>query len=137
MVTSQYVLRFPPTLAGFDAGTTAFHRLLDSRVLQPRARFNLELAFEEIAVNIVRHGAATDDIELAVAFEDDQVTLRFEDDGVAFDPRERASPVQPDSLEEAPIGGLGVMLVKRLASHMDYERTPQGRNRLTLAIPAR
>jgi anti-sigma regulatory factor (Ser/Thr protein kinase) len=34
----------------------------------------------------------------------------------------------------APIGGRGIYLVRKAAKRVDYERTPKGRNRLTVVV---
>lgn len=136
MTSHEHTLRFPGTLSGFEAANTSFHRLLDDWRLQGAPRSKAELAFEEIAVNIVRHGSPTTDVVVAIAFDEREVSLTFEDDGIPFDPLQQPDPRLPDSLEDAPIGGLGVMLVKQLSTRMRYERTPEHRNRLSLAISA-
>ena len=127
------IIRFPSTLAGYEGAAGTLRHLLDAHALSTSARFNLELAFEEIAVNIIQHGAAHD-IEAAVAIEPRAVVLTFEDDGVPFDPLEQPSPELPSSIEEAQVGGLGLMLVRKIAARMTYERTEGDRNRLTVAI---
>jgi serine/threonine-protein kinase RsbW len=134
--TSRYVLEFPATLAGFEEASRSLRRIIAARRLSETPRQNVELVFEEIATNIVRHGSPTGDIRAVVGFEKDQVVLLFEDDGVPFDPRNRPEPEMPSSLDDAVVGGLGLVLVKKLSSRLDYERTPQKRNRLTVAIPA-
>jgi hypothetical protein len=54
---------------------------------------------------------------------------------VAFDPRGRSDPAPARSLEEAKIGGFGLMLVRHAASSLDYLRTTERRNRLTVKLP--
>ena len=134
MESTQHVLRFPATLTGFEESADALRRMLDEQGLQGPPRYNVELAFEEIAVNIVRHGHPRADIEVAVAFDDDATVLTFEDDGPPFDPREYPASALPNSLDEARVGGLGLVLVRKVATRLEYERTPQHRNRLTLSI---
>jgi serine/threonine-protein kinase RsbW len=132
---STPIIRFPSTLAGYEDAAAALRRLLDAHALSTSARFNVELAFEEIAINIIQHGGARD-IEVAVAIEPHEAVLTFEDDGIPFDPLEQPSPELPSSIEEAQVGGLGLMLVRKMAARMTYERTARGRNRLTVAIAA-
>ena len=136
MSTPQQVLRFPPTLAGLDTAA-AWLRALIGREVNDDARYNLELVFEEVAANIVRHGHPTGDIETAVRFDADEIVLTFEDDGVAFDPGEGPARALPSSLDEARVGGLGLVLLRKIVTRMTYERTAQKRNILSLAIPAR
>ncbi len=132
--SGQHRLRFPATLDGFTSASESLRRLLDVERVDGRARSNVELAFEEIGTNIVRHGRPRSDVEVTLLFSGGEVLLTFEDDGIAFDPLGHPDPDMPPSLELARIGGLGVFLVKKLAARIHYERTPQQRNRLTVAI---
>lgn len=137
MPTSPDVLRFPGTSDGFEGAAAELRALLDARHVDTALRYKIEVAFEEIATNIIRHGAPTQDVEVTIAFDEREVVLTFEDDGVPFDPRERAAPLVPASIDEAVVGGLGLVLVRKLTTRMAYERTSQRRNRLTLAMPVR
>jgi anti-sigma regulatory factor (Ser/Thr protein kinase) len=130
-------MRFPPTFAGFEEGASALHQLLTASGVAIGPRNKVEVAFEEIAVNIIRYGRATSDVEVQIDIGDAEVVLTFEDDGVPFDPREHAEPAVPASLDEAPIGGRGISMLRKISTRMDYLRTSHDRNRLTLAIHTR
>ena len=130
-------LRFPPTLAGLDAAATSLRQLLAARALNDGPRYNVELVVEEIAGNIIRHGRPTADVDLAISFDDDEIVLTFEDNGMPFDPREQTAPSFPESIETAQVGGLGLVLVRKVSTRIEYSRTTGGRNQLTLAVPAR
>jgi anti-sigma regulatory factor (Ser/Thr protein kinase) len=134
--TRRHQLRFRPTLPAFEDAGRALRDVLDARRLGAAVRYNVELVFEEIAVNIIRHGSATDDVSTTVFFDDDEVVLEFEDDGIRFDPRQWSAPPSPASLEEAAVGGLGLVLVTKVCTRIEYERTSTGHNHVTLAIPA-
>lgn len=106
-------------------------------------RFRVELVFEEIVANIVRHGAPTGAmtcIEVMLEASPDEITLTFDDDGVLFDPcgpaaAARASdPAPAVSLEQAPDGGFGLMLVRRTVSAMHYSRASDARNHLVVKL---
>lgn len=95
------------------------------------AAFAVNLCLDELVTNIAMHvGAAAGEIAIALEQDAEGITAQVEDRGPAFDPRaeERALPT---SLEEAGIGGLGLLLVRRFARAIDYERR-DGTNRLTL-----
>jgi anti-sigma regulatory factor (Ser/Thr protein kinase) len=68
-------------------------------------------------------------VELDVA--DGIVTTTIEDDGRPFDLSEAAEPDVSAPLEERSVGGLGLLLIRRLMDDVTYERR-NGRNRLTL-----
>jgi serine/threonine-protein kinase RsbW len=112
--------------------------VLDGCALTAELRFRVELVFEEIVANIVRHAARpSGEIQVEVSLEAgaDAVRLTVKDDGVAFDPCAGRADVAPvATLEEAPDGGFGLMMVRRAASTMHYRRTDDGRNHLTVEL---
>lgn len=50
------------------------------------------------------------------------VLVRVEDDGPSFDPTAVRAPCAPQSLDEASPGGLGLVLVRRLAAAFRWRR---------------
>lgn len=132
-------IRFPGTIAGFDEAFAVLRDALDDTALAAQPRFNVELVFEEVVANIVRHAAVpggTPQVHVTLDVDAAAARLAFEDDGRPFDPRGREDPVPARTLDEAPVGGLGLMMVRRVASALDYERTPGGHNRLVVTVPA-
>ena len=138
---SAQVLSFPGTRAGFVRAFADLRRTLDSHDLQPRARYNCELVFEEVVTNIIKHGYTNADgehrIDVSLDFPERSIVLRFYDDAAPFDPlQHEPSSERPTSTQEIPIGGRGLMLLRKAAEHLQYERTPDHRNRLTVTIAA-
>lgn len=94
----------------------------------------VNLVLEELAINTINHGHDGGLHEIAFTFNstEDALTIEMVDDGKPFDPLTDA-PV-PDvnaPMEERPIGGLGVFLVRKLMDELTYRRE-EGRNHLTL-----
>jgi len=91
----------------------------------------LQLAAEEVLANVIHH--AHHDLpdaaaEIVLRFDPDEIMLQFSDSGPAFNPLEEAPEPDLDlPPEERPIGGLGVLLCKRLADRIEYRRE-EGRN---------
>jgi anti-sigma regulatory factor (Ser/Thr protein kinase) len=130
-------LRLAATREGFAAGFDELRRGLDTLSLDARARFSVELIFEEVVANLVRHGARSDgqtSLTLELVLQDDTVQLTFLDDGVPFDPRDRPDPAPARDLEHAQVGGRGLMLIRSVSKDLQYSRTPEGQNRLTVAV---
>jgi anti-sigma regulatory factor (Ser/Thr protein kinase) len=95
------------------------------------------LVFEEIVTNIIRYAFSDNSehpIRIGARLNGGEVTLTFDDDGRPFDPRSAPPFPRPEKLEKAPIGGRGLMLVRRAARHVDYKRTEEGRNLLTVTL---
>ncbi len=135
MDTHHHVLRFAATLASFEQASADARAALDACGVRGPSRYNAELVFEEIVSNVIRHGRAAE-IEVSLACDPaaDAIILTFEDAGPPFDPLERPLPVLPKSIEEAPLGGLGLLLVRKASTRLHYERTIDEKNRLTVTI---
>jgi serine/threonine-protein kinase RsbW len=110
----------------------------ESQNLSPRLASRLDLCLTEIVTNAIVHGyaqlaAPQDAIIVRFARQGDQVICHIEDRGAAFDPLAHALPPLPASLDDAPIGGSGLRLVRDFADRLDYRREGDT-NHLTLSI---
>jgi anti-sigma regulatory factor (Ser/Thr protein kinase) len=95
---------------------------------------DIDLALEEIVSNIIRHGYTDQGqhpIQLEFRRTPDGLVATVVDDGKPFNPLNRPDPDVTLPLEERPIGGLGIFLVRRLMDAVSYERRG-GQNVLTL-----
>lgn len=102
--------------------------------LTPEDAFNIHLALEEAVSNVIMYAfpeGEQHDITLTVRHVDDTLIFRVIDAGREFDPT-----LQPDadvtlSLEQRPIGGLGIFLIRRIMQRVEYHRI-DGNNILTM-----
>lgn len=96
--------------------------------------FQIGLVVEEIGLNVVNYAyedGEEHEFSISVTSDDGALTLEIVDGGQPFDPLQEAP--EPDleaSLEDRPIGGLGVYLVRNIMDELSYRRE-DGRNRLT------
>ncbi|HWY63194.1 MAG TPA: ATP-binding protein [Rhizomicrobium sp.] len=103
-------------------------RSYDAKVIN-----RLEIIFEELVSNTIRHGFTAHSNQSISVFAADRpglIALTLEDDGVPFDPLTIPEPEPFTSIETARIGGLGISLVRKLSAGLRYERltgsdTPQ------------
>ena len=72
------------------------------------------------------------DVNIDATASDKWLTFVVSDSGIPFDPTAEAEADTSLSVEERPIGGLGIFLVRQLMDAINYERTG-GKNMLTLA----
>lgn len=95
----------------------------------------LQLALEEIVANVIKHGYRDGQphkftVDLS-SVSPDRIRAVITDDAPAYDPFSRAEVDITLPLEDRPIGGLGVHLVKKLMDVSRYERL-DGKNLLTI-----
>ena len=136
---AECILRFPATFAAYARASSELRRALVDGGVAERPRYNAELVFEEIVSNIIRHGCSNHvqcAIEVSLGFQAGELVLSFKDNGQPFDPRSYQPAPSPRSLDDAGRGGLGLLLVRNAAAHIDYERTRQNKNRITVRIEA-
>ena len=130
-------LSFPANFEAYGRAAAELRRLLEERGIKPRPRHYAELVFEEVVSNVIRHGcrdAPECMVEVRVALQPRVIVLDFADNARAFDPLTHDPKELPDSLEEAGVGGLGLRLVRKVSTRMDYERTAGNWNHFTVTI---
>lgn len=101
-----------------------------------RVRAQLDVAVEEIFVNIARYAYPPGQpgwvlIRCQVDRGPLRITLQFVDSGVPFNPLAKRDADITLSAEDRQIGGLGILMVKRSMDEMDYTYE-NGQNLLTL-----
>lgn len=104
--------------------------------LDPRMVYKANLVLEEILTNIVKYAYDDTDVHsitVRVETRERNVLLIVEDDGIPFNPLEQADPPQRDRIEQLPVGGLGIHLVKHTATTLMYTRK-HGKNILTIGL---
>ena len=93
------------------------------------------LSLDELVTNIIQYGTKDDSeglIRVRVEVHPELVRIEIENRGFRFNPFEEvAAPDTSLPLEERPIGGLGVFLVKSLMTSVHYEHE-DGTNRVIL-----
>ena len=103
--------------------------------LPPSLTYQINLALEELGINIVNYAYDDDkthEFEISLVLEVNTLTIEIIDDGRAFNPLSEAP--EPDlysNVEDRPIGGLGVHLVRSIMDELHYRREAE-RNHITL-----
>ena len=121
-------IRQIPQLAGFVAAAGRSKKLDKDLVT------SLNLALEEAVTNVMLYAYPKDvdglvDVESVVG--EDSIKFIVSDNGKPFDPTAAPDADTVSSVEDRPIGGLGIHLVRSIMDEVSYERT-EGKNVLTM-----
>ncbi len=84
-----------------------------------------DLALEEHVSNVIAYAysdKATHEIVVRLTIADGGLRIEVEDDGQPFDPLSLPAPDISLPLEERPVGGLGVHLIRKFMEAVDYRR---------------
>lgn len=92
--------------------------------VDPDAEFKVLLALEEAFVNICHHAYDTEEGEITITCsgEHDAFVLEIADRGKLFDVLTLPDPDTSLGIEERPVGGLGLYLIRTLTSNVSYKR---------------
>ena len=93
----------------------------------------IDLAVEEIFVNIAHYAYGPDGGDAAIRVEADSsgASITFEDGGKPFDPTKKEDPDATAPAEKRQIGGLGIFITKKIMDGIAYEYR-EGKNILSI-----
>ncbi|MBO4819652.1 MAG: anti-sigma factor antagonist [Firmicutes bacterium] len=98
---------------------------LDAVDCPPKVKMQIEVAVEEIFVNIASYAYAPDKgratVRVEVSPEPITVTITFIDQGIPYDPLAKEDPDVTLKAEDRPVGGLGIFMVKQTMDDVTYE----------------
>lgn len=86
---------------------------------------SLNLVLEEALTNIILYGFDDKNIhaiEICFKKTGDELTISIIDDGHEYDPTLKADPDITLSVEDRPVGGLGILLIKKIMNKVEYHR---------------
>ncbi len=109
-------------------------QLAEEWSLTPNVMMAVNLSLEEAVSNIIFYAWADTNehlIDLDFQNNDNDLTIVLTDDGKPFDPTKRDNPDINLPIEERPIGGLGILLIRKLMDGISYHRSGN-KNQLTL-----
>ncbi|MEM7231028.1 MAG: ATP-binding protein [Planctomycetota bacterium] len=103
--------------------------------IRPKTTRRIVLAIDEAAANVMEHGnlGPSDPVQVELEIEGDGIQVIIRDRGKSFDPSAQ-SPGESKSFAPGQKRGFGLYLLHLITDSVDYERTPDGENVLTLRI---
>jgi len=86
--------------------------------------FNIQLCLDEAITNIINYAYQGIDevIDVKIIVEPNRITVELIDSSEEYNPLESPDPDTNLPLEERPIGGLGILLIKNLSDFQSYKR---------------
>ena len=130
----EFHVSLSPRLSAVRSLSRMVEEFGDANRLPHPKIYMINLALDELITNSVTYGfdgVADPKIEVTVRIDGDTLVLTTLDNGRRFDPTASESPDLDAPVEERPIGGLGLHIVKTFADRVVY-KFEDGRNRLTL-----
>ena len=133
-MSDELEFRIVNDLAAMADLTEAVGLFVTKHSLPAEAANALYVSIDEAVSNAIAHGypdGGRGEIGVRLRRRPDSVVLEIEDDGAPFDPLQMPAPDLTLPLEQRPIGGLGIHLIRNLMDEVSYARR-EGRNVLKL-----
>ena len=133
-MSHQITLELKADMAGLQTADRALDEFAARMAWPETALFQVRLVLEEIMMNVISYGsdgAVIPNVRLHLAQQGAALSMEIADDGVAFDPLQAPAPDLDADIDDRPIGGLGVFLVRELMDSVAYRREA-GWNRLSV-----
>lgn len=109
-------------------------KLSEAYGISPDVQFQLNLALDEALANSINYAypeGTEGSIILEAEMEGNMLVLRLMDYGTPFDPTLQGDVDTTLSVEQRPIGGLGIFLIKKMMDDVTYVRQEE-KNILTM-----
>ena len=116
------------------AATADVARWLAGHHAPPAADYFASLAIEELVTNCIKYGYGDTNehsIKIELNYTPAELTITVTDDGRRFNPLELPEPNVNLPVEERPVGGLGIHLLRKMSTRIEYAWA-NSHNRLTL-----
>ena len=124
-MSTSFALRVETRVEELERIFAAVEELAEQEDWSPGLTFKVNLVLEELGINVINY--AYDDglhyFDITLISESDRLTIEITDDGRPFNPLEDGR--RPDinaSVEDRPIGGLGIHLVREMTDDIRYRR---------------
>jgi anti-sigma regulatory factor (Ser/Thr protein kinase) len=138
-VAYQITLELSADMAGLEKADKTLDELALALHLPEETLFQVRLVLEEVLMNVISYGAgggAVPHVQLSMAQEDSTLSMEIADNGIAFDPLQLPAPDLDAEIDDRPIGGLGIFLVRELMDSVTYRRDGDwNRLRVTKTVP--
>ncbi|MCT2401533.1 ATP-binding protein [Novosphingobium mangrovi (ex Huang et al. 2023)] len=110
--------------AGFPAFLEAIESYLEGAGLPIDVVTKVMIVFDELGSNILDHGSADGipSITTRLNVRKDALEVELSDTGIPFDPLSLPAPDTSLSVEDRPVGGLGIHIVRELMDRVEYNR---------------
>lgn len=118
--------RFKNELEEIQSLAEAIELFGEENGIPAKALFQINLALDELLTNTISYGypeGGEHEILVSLVLKGErELRLEIRDDGKAFNPLEMGEPDTSQDIDERPIGGLGIHLVRQMMDEIEYRR---------------
>ena len=124
-MSSTLALKVETRLEELHRIAAAVDDLAERESWPPGMAVRVNLVIEEFGINVMNYGydEGVHTFDINLSYDDHLLTIEIIDGGKPFNPLEDApEPDTESSIEDRPIGGLGLFLVRTMTEDLQYRR---------------
>lgn len=121
----QLEYRLKNELEEIEALAQAIESFAAANNLPAQLVFQVNLCLDELLTNTISYGfpeGGEHEITVEITLRGEKLAITTRDGGLAFNPLERTEADISQSIEERPVGGLGIHLVRNMMDEIEYRR---------------
>ncbi len=123
--TDQIQIEFANRISELPGVSEKVRSFFENQSLDQDSLYAFDVALEELLTNVVKYAHNDGErhlIRVMATSAPEHATIEVIDDGLPFDPTTAAPPDLSLSIDDIPIGGLGLHLVRSMVESISYER---------------
>lgn len=128
-------LKVKAVLESVAAVTDFVDAELEAAACPMKIQMQVDVVIDELVSNVANYAypEETGDLTIQIAVNEDpkEFIMTLIDSGIPYNPLEKEDPDINASVEDRPIGGLGIFMVKKMMDDMKYQYL-DGKNILTV-----
>ena len=135
-MSSTLALKVETRLEELPRIAAAVDELAERESWPPGMAVRVNLVIEEFGINVMNYGydEGVHTFDINLSYNDDLLTIEIIDGGKPFNPLEDAPEPDTESpIEDRPIGGLGLFLVRTMTDDLQY-RWEDSKNHSTMVM---
>ena len=135
-MSSTLALKVETRLEELQRIAAAVDDLAERESWPPGMAVRVNLVIEEFGINVMNYGydEGVHTFDINLSYDDNLLTIEIIDGGKPFNPLEDApEPDTESSIEDRPIGGLGLFLVRTMTEDLQY-RWEDSKNHSTMVM---
>ena len=119
-------LKIRAAMENLDMILKKLEEILSAHSCSPKAAYQICVSVEEIFTNIASYAYHEETGDAVISFtfpesgEDRILRIMIQDWGIPYNPLEREEPDLTLPIEERPVGGLGIYMVKKFMDRVEY-----------------
>ncbi|MBT8355546.1 MAG: ATP-binding protein [Desulfofustis sp.] len=85
----------------------------------------INLVLDELFTNVVSYGLEEDSsqqVHFSLSYHGNELSIVVSDDGRSFDPTQAPKPELDLPIDDQPVGGLGIFLMRQYTDNIEYRR---------------